>query len=218
MKNQVVINTNMILRKLLVISCLYFTLPAMAQEEKKNTYGGWEFIEVSYNFKKAPLYASIYFEHDNYEYKQLDCWYTRTTFGVKILPWLKADVAYDFLYEPGGVLTHKALFNLTGTLTQGNLKVSLRERYVHDWLADEGKQDNVLRSQLKAQYAIPKSHFSPYLAIEVFTWETWKKTRHYVGCTFDINKTFQLEAYYMYYTFKNAPAEHVIGLGLNISL
>lgn len=190
----------------------------MAQEAKNDTYGGWEFIEVSYHFKKAPLYASIYFEHDNLEYKRLECWYTRTTFGVKILPWLKADIAYDFLYEPGGQLTHKALFNLSGTLTQGNLKVSLRERYVHDWLVDERKQDNVLRSQLKAQYAIPKSHFSPYLAIEMFTWDTWKKTRHYVGCTFDINRTFQLEGYYMYYTFKNAPAEHVIGFGLNITL
>lgn len=147
----------------------------MAQEAKNDTYGGWEFIEVSYHFKKPPLYASIYFEHDNLEYKRLECWYTRTTFGVKILPWLKADIAYDFLYEPGGQLTHKALFNLSGTLTQGNLKVSLRERYVHDWLVDEGKQDNVLRSQLKAQYAIPKSHFSPYLAIEMFTWDTWKK-------------------------------------------
>lgn len=218
MENQVVINTNMILRKLLVISCLCFTLPALAQEAKNDTYGGWEFIEVSYNFKKAPLYASIYFEHDNLEYKRLVCWYTRTTFGVKILPWLKADVAYDFFYEPGGQLTHKALFNLSGTLTQGNLKVSLRERYVHDWLADEDKQDNVLRSLLKAQYSIPKSHFTPYLAIETFTWDKWKKTRHYVGCYFDINKTFQLEAYYIYYVFKNAPAEHIIGIGLNISL
>ena len=218
MKNQVVKNTHMILRKLLVISCLCFALPAMAQEAKNDTYGGWEFIEVSYNFKKAPLYASIYFEHDNLEYKRLECWYTRTTFGVKILPWLKADVAYDFFYEPGGQLTHKALFNLSGTLTQGNLKVSLRERYVHDWLADEDKQDNVLRSLLKAQYSIPKSHFTPYLAIETFTWDKWKKTRHYVGCYFDINKTFQLEAYYIYYVFKNAPAEHIIGIGLNISL
>ena len=34
----------------------------------------------------------------------------------------------------------------------------------------------------------------------------------------NINKTFQLETYYLYYSIKNAPAEHIIGLGLNIYL
>jgi len=207
-----------ILRKLLLLSCLCFALPALAQEAEDNTFGGWEFFEVNYDFKKAPFFASFYFEHDNYQYQRLECWYTRTTLGVKVLPWLKADVAYDFLMEPGGVVTHKALLDLTGTLKQGGLKVSIRERYVHSWTPSAGKQGDVLRSRLKVQYAIPDSRFSPYLAIEVFTWDTWKKTRHYVACNYDINKTFQLEAYYLYYTFNNAPAEHVIGLGVNIYL
>ena len=45
--------------------------------------------------------------------------------GYKITPWLKTDVAYDFMQEPG-FITHRAVFDLQGTLKQGNLKVSVR--------------------------------------------------------------------------------------------
>lgn len=209
---------NTVFCKLLLLSCLCFSLPVMAQEMEDHTFGGWEFFEVNYDFRKSPFFASFYFEHDNYRYQRFACWYTRTTLGVKALSWLKADIAYDFLMETGGRLTHKALFDLTGTLKQGGLKVSIRERYVHSWTPSAGKRGSVLRSRLKVQYDIPESRFSPYLAIETFTWDTWQKTRHYVACNYNINKTFQLETYYLYYSIKNAPAEHIIGLGLNIYL
>ena len=95
---------------------------------------------------------------------------------------------------------------------------ALGRQYVHSWTPSAGKRGSVLRSRLKVQYDIPESRFSPYLAIETFTWDTWQKTRHYVACNYNINKTFQLETYYLYYSIKNAPAEHIIGLGLNIYL
>ena len=186
-----------------------------AQEIEDNTFGGWEFIEVNHDFGKSPVFATFYFEHDNYQYKRLECWYTRTTVGVKLLPWLKFDVAYDYIHEPFAT-THKAVADLTGTLKQGGLKVSIRERYQHGWTPDTGTQSDVLRSRLKVQYAIPGTRFSPYLAAEVFTWgDQWKKTRHYVACDYDISKAVQLEAYYLYYAFNGVPAEHVIGVGIN---
>ena len=218
MKMCLIKNARMLLRKALLLSCMCFALPVMAQVADDNTFGGWEFIEVNHDFGKSPFFGSFYFEHDNFQYQRLECWYTRTTLGVKILPWLKADVAYDFLKEPTNH-THKLLLDLTGTLKQGNLKVSIRERYVHSWTPALGTQGNVLRSRLKVQYAVPGSHFSPYLAMEVFTWGvTWKKTRHYVACNYDISEKVQLEAYYMYYAFNGVPAEHVIGLGVNFYL
>lgn len=188
----------------------------IAQEtEENNTFGGWEFLEITYNLKNSPFFASVYFEHDNYQYKSLECWYLRTMFGYKITPWLKADVAYDYMQEPG-FITYRAVFDLQGTLKQGNLKVSLRERYVHSWSPELGKQSNVLRSRLKVQYSIPKTKFSPYVAAEVFTWgTTWKKTRHYVACTYDITDFMELECFYLYYAFKDNPAEHVLGIGMN---
>ncbi len=193
-------------------------LSAQEAPQEDNTFGGWEFFEVYYDIGKTPLFASFYFEHDNFQYKRFDNWYTRTTFGVKILPWLSADVAYDFIQEPD-CQVHRAIFDLTGSLKQGNLKVSIRERYLHNWVPAKGSQSDELRSRLKVQYAIPKTKFSPYIAIEVFTWGvTWRKTRHYVACNYDITSHVQFEAYYMYYAFNGAPAEHVIGLGLNFKI
>ena len=203
---------------IIFLTLILTSLASHAQEKEDNTFGGWEFFEVNHDFGKGPWFASFYFEHDNYQYKRLECWYTRTTLGVKLLPWLKADVAYDFMQEPSWH-THRAAFDLTGTLKQGNLKLSIRERYMHDWTPETGSSGNVLRSRLKAQYSIPDSRFSPYLAVEVFTWgDEWKKTRHYVACDYDLTPSIQLEAYYLYYAFNAVPAEHVIGIGANFYL
>ena len=199
-----------------VVLTLQGLCPLSAQEKEDNTFGGWEFIEVNHDFGKSPVFATFYFEHDNYRYRRLECWYTRTTLGVKLLPWLKADVAYDYIREPSWV-THKAAFDMTASLRQGGLKVSVRERYMHSWTPALGSEGDILRSRLKVQYDIPESRFSPYLAVEVFTWgDEWKKTRHYVACDYNLSKTVQLEAYYLYYAFNALPAEHVIGLGVNL--
>ena len=180
-------------------------------------FGGWEFVELNHDFGKGPFFGSFYFEHDNLHYRRFDCWYTRTTIGMKLLSWLKADVAYDLLREPS-VFTNKLLFDATATLKTGDLKVALRERYVHSWIGDGGGQDNVLRSRLKLQYHIPSSRFSPYVAIELFTWKDWKKTRHYVACNYDLTRWMQLEAYYLYYTHHRRPAQHILGMGVNFFL
>ena len=134
----------MMKRTILLLVCL-FPLCLRAQEAEDNTFGGWEFIEVNHDFGKGPFFGTFYFEHDNYQYRRLECWYTRTTLGVKVLPWLKADVAYDYLQEPS-FHTHKLNLDLTGTLKSGNLKVAVRERYVHSWTPALGEEGNVLRS------------------------------------------------------------------------
>ena len=213
-----ILKTRVLYYLIAVVSLYLASVPAEAQEGEDNTFGGWEFLEVNHDFGKSPFFATFYFEHDNYQYSRLECWYTRTTLGVKILPWLKADVAYDFIREPS-FLTHKAVADLTATLKQGGLKVSIRERYQHGWTPEIGEESDVLRSRLKVQYSIPGSKFSPYLAAEVFTWgDKWKKTRHYVACDYDISKAVQFEAYYLYYAFNGVPAEHVIGLVININI
>ena len=191
---------------------------AWAQDEVPEgwSFGGWEFFEVYHDFGNSPFFGSFYFEHDNYHYKYFDNWYTRTTLGVKVLPWLKADVAYDFIKTPSD-LRHKLLLDLTGTLKSGNFKVALRERYMHTWIQGGG-QGNELRSRLKVQYSIPDSRFTPFLAMEVISWKEWMKTRHYVGCCYDFTSWMQLEVYYLYYTHNGRPAQHILGLGLNFNI
>lgn len=205
------------LKIILMIASLLCSVFALAQENESedNTFGGWEFFEISHSFNNSNWFTSLYLEHDNYQYKRLECWYTRLTLGYKINSWLKTDVAYDFMQEPDYV-THRGVYDISATLKQGNLSISVRERFIHSWSPSISKHSNVLRSRIKAQYAIPNSRFSPYLAVEVFTWDVWKKTRHYVATTYKINDHFELEGYYLYYTFANAPAEHVLGVGLNM--
>lgn len=202
------------------ILLLLFLLPVplFAQEEVDDrTFGGWEFFEVNKDFGSSLIYASFYFEHDNFQYRRLDNWYTRSIVGVKIFPWLKADVAYDFMKEPSRE-THHAMFDIIGTLKLDNFTITLRERYRHSWDPAACTQSNEMRSRLKIQYAIPRSRFSPYVAIEPITWAHWIKTRHYVACNYNITNWFQLEAYYLYYTYRSRPDMHVIGLGANFYL
>lgn len=207
----------------LILTAVLFMVMALpgtvkAQEVPEGwSFGGWEFFEVYHDFGKTPFFGSFYFEHDNFHYKYFDNWYTRTILGVKVLPWLKADVGYDFVKEPS-VLKHKLILDLTGTLKSGNFNVSLRERYMHTWRHSGGPQANELRSRLKVQYNVPGTRWSPYLAMEVISWGDWIKTRHYVGSQYNFNDWLQLETYYIYYSHNGKPAQHILGIGLSFTL
>lgn len=198
-----------------MLASVVFCEIANAQEEEDNTFGGWLFTEVNHDFENG-MYLTTYFEHDNYQFSRLECWYNRTSLGIKVLPWLKIGVNYVPVCNPGNQWKHYGEFDVVGTLKSGDFKVSIRERYRHGFT---GTATNELRSRLKVAYSIPNSDFGIYLAPEVFTWgDTWKKTRHYAACTYNVKDWLQIEWYYMYYAFKNEPAEHVIGLGVNFDL
>ena len=187
---------------------------ANAQEKADNTFGGWFFTEVNHDFKNG-MYVTGYFEHDNYQFKRMECFYFRISTGYNILPWLKFGVTYLPLCEPGNKWLQFGEVDLVGTLKSGNFKVSIRERYRHGF--SNGTDE--LRSRLKVAYSIPESRFGIYIAPEVFTWGLeWKKARHYVAGTFNVTDNIQLETYYMYYAFRNEAAEHVIGFGINFDL
>lgn len=199
---------------ILLASILLSGSPLRAQE--KDTFGGWEHLELAHSFQDPKCYGTIYFEHDNIQYQRLELCFISAAFGYKFSDWLKADAAYDFMIEPDGI-GHRAVAAVTGTLKADNLTLSLRERFQHKWPPGTSPQINELRSRLKAQYAFPNSRVKPYLALEVYTWDKWLKSRHYAGSAITLNTHFELDVYYMYYLFASKPAEHVLGLGLNIA-
>lgn len=204
-------------KKLIVFFCLLTAGALMTvSAQEKDTFGGWEHLDVGIPLGKSGWDVNLYLEHDNLEYRRLDMFFASAGVGYKITDWLKAGVAYDFMVEPEA-LAHRAVAYVTGTLKAGDLTVSLRERYQYIWSGGVTRA-NELRSRLKAQYAIPGSRFSPYLAVEVYTWDKWLKTRHYAGTTFSITDKIALEAYYMYFVFSSSPARHIIGVGININL
>lgn len=196
---------------------LLFPLCANAQEEEDNSFGGWHFVEVDHKFGGSKWTGMLYFEHENFQYQRLDCWFVRPGVRYNVLPWLKLGVSYDFLKIPS-TYGYRAVFDVIGTLKEGNLSAALRLRYLHTWKPELGAEVNEMRTRLIVSYKIPETRFMPYLAVEIFTWGgQWRKSRHYVACTYDITDFMQLEGFYML-TFRSKDPEHILGLGLNFTL
>lgn len=201
-----------------ILLCGLFTLSgpgtADARETEDNSFGGRLFLKASHDFKNG-LYVSQCFKHDNYQFNRMRSFYSRTSVGYRVFPWLKVGVNYVPVLNSDRSWSHYAEIDLTGSLKSGNFNVSVRERYRRGLTG----ATNELRSRLKAAYSIPNSQFGIYLAPEVYTWGTeWKKTKHYVGFTYDILDFMQMECFYVYYTYRDRPEEHIIGMGLNFDL
>lgn len=202
----------------LVICFLLLPVMMKAQgEAEDNSFGGWHFLEVAHQFGDSKWSGKIYFEHENFQYQRLDCWFLRPAIGYKALPWLKLNAGYDYLKLPE-TYGHRALFDVTGTLREGQLSASLRFRYLHTWKPDLGMQDNELRTRLIVAYSIKNVPITPYMAVEIFTWGSlWRKSRHFVACTYDVTDFMQLEGFYML-TFSSSEPEHILGFGINFSI
>ena len=201
---------------MLVLLSLTISMNAQ-QADEDNSFGGWHFLEIDHKFGDSKWSGMLYFEHENFQYQRLDCWFIRPGVRYRVLPWLKLGVSYDYLKVPS-TYGHRALFDVVGTLKEGNLSTSLRLRYVHTWKPELGTQDNELRTRLIVSYKIPETRFMPYLAVEIFTWGgEWRKSRHYVACTYDITDFMQVEGFYML-TFRSKYQEHILGLGFNFTI
>lgn len=204
---------------LLAAVALCLSLRANAQEEEDNSFGGWHFLEVSHQFGNSPWGVMLFMEHENFQYKRLDCWYIRPGVQYKPLPWLKLGLYYDYLKVPD-TYGHRLVADISGTLRQGNLSASIRFRYLHTWKPAVNTQDDELRSRLLVTYAIPNVPLKPYAAVELFTEPLiWRRTRHYLGLMYDITPFMQLDGFYMMHFSKtNRNPQHIVGLGLNFNL
>lgn len=180
-------------------------------------FGSWIDVQLNHKFS-SKVYSSIRVEHrTKNDMKDLDVWFVRPTIGYNLTSWLKADLSYDFL-RTTTTTTHRSLLGITGTLRQGNLSVSVKERWQYAYTPDSKTAANTLRSKFTASYAIPNSIFKPYVAMEVFTDKKWQKTRHYVGTDIKLSSQSSLDVFYLWHTFSDKEAKHIVGLGYNLSL
>ncbi len=200
------------MRKFFITLCLLIIVVPETFAEADD-FGIWSTVNVKYNFTKK-IYGSTLFEFRSKENTQrMDCFISRQYLGYNWTSWLKSDVAYDFITTPSSV-HNRFLFSVTGTLKEGNFSFSLRERYLYDYTVKSHSGENVLRSKASVHYHIPNTIFSPYMAIELFTWEHWKKTRHYAGTKIKLTDQSSLDIFYMYYTKRNKTFEqHLLGIG-----
>ena len=201
----------------LLVALLTMPLLGFAQQEDDNSFGGWHFVEISHKFGDSKVTGMLYFEHENYQYKRLDCWYLRPGIRYNALSWLKLGLSYDYLRVPD-TYGHRLVPEVTGTLKEGRLSVSLRFRYLHTWKPELHTQDDELRTRLLVSYKIPNLKLMPYMATEAFTWgNEWRKTRNYVACTYDVTNYMQAEAFYML-TFTKKETQHILGFGMNFTI
>lgn len=204
-------------KSLILAMMLLSPLLGYAQQEDDNSFGGWHFVEIAHKFGNSNVTGMLYFEHENYQYKRLDCWYLRPGVRYNALSWLKLGLSYDYLKVPD-TYGHRLVPEVTGTLKEGRLSVSLRFRYLHTWKPELHTQDDELRTRLLVSYRIPNLKLMPYVATEAFTWgNEWRKTRNYVACTYDVTNYMQAEAFYML-TFSNQKPQHILGFGLNFTI
>lgn len=204
-------------KSLILAMMLLLPLLGYAQQEDDNSFGGWHFVEIAHKFGNSNVTGMLYFEHENYQYKRLDCWYLRPGVRYNALSWLKLGLSYDYLKVPD-TYGHRLVPEVTGTLKEGRLSVSLRFRYLHTWKPELHTQDDELRTRLLVSYRIPNLKLMPYVATEAFTWgNEWRKTRNYVACTYDVTNYMQAEAFYML-TFSNQKPQHILGFGLNFTI
>lgn len=210
-------NLSMIGKSFLLAIMLLSPLLGYAQQEDDNSFGGWHFLEVDHKIGNSKWIGMLYFEHENYQYKRLDCWYLRPGVRYSVLPWLKLGLSYDYLKVPD-TYGHRVVPEVTGTLKEGRLSASLRLRYLHTWKPELHTEDNELRTRLLVSYKIHDLKLMPYVATEIFTWgNEWRKSRHYAACTYDVTDFMQTEAFYML-TFSNKAPQHILGFGLNFSI
>lgn len=137
---------------------------------------------------------------------------------------------------------HRASFAVTGSYKWNRFVFSLRERYQYTyrtaqsaakWDGDDGsvKADevidashkHVLRSRLKAEYNIRKSHFQPFVSAEFYhslNGFSYSKSRWTVGTEYKVNKHHTLSVFYRYIDRDDDDDTngHVIGIGYSFKL
>lgn len=186
-----------------------------AQEAEKASYGSLTYADINHKFGGSGWFSTLHLEHNSLRFETTSLVYARTIVGYNFNKWLQADVAYDLMRMPNSVTVHRAVLDITGTVKTGDFKLSLRERYLHDWKPSLGTQGNMVRSRFKFQYDIPNSRFSPSIAIEMFSWGLkWDKTRTFFTCLTKLNDHFYLDISYIWYINSNLPMKHDAGLGL----
>lgn len=200
----------------LLLALLLFS-PCLQAQNDDTSFGGWHFVELDHKFGESKWSGMLYFEHENYQYQRLDCWFLRTSVKYKAFSWLKLALGYDYLKIPMSY-GNRMVCDAVGSLSEGHLSTSLRFRCLHTWYPELGTEGNELRTRLIVAYSFDKVPLTPYVAVEIFTWvNEWRRSRNYIGCTYDFNKHVQIEGFYMLVFSHRAP-EHIIGLGMNFNL
>lgn len=224
---------------------------ALAQSDD---FGIWTSAGLEKGFgKKWSVEAEGEFRTRNNS-RTADRWDLSVGGSYKIVKGLKLDAAYTLLYDNNHEsisynddgsynnwrpsywgLRHRFSVSLTGSVSTGRFKFSLRERWQYTYRPEKiterydfdngywedhavrGKGKNVLRSRLKADYDIARCKVDPYAEVELFNAWALQKTRYTVGAEWKIKKQHTIGLRYCYQSVNdgdddNDVGEHVLGI------
>jgi len=157
--------------------------------------------------------------------------------GYKPWKFIKLGGAYTLINynhsTKGWELRHRYYFYALGTCKTNNIRLSLRERFQSTYrqgveaTSTRANPKNYLRSRLKIEYDIPKSHFEPYCSAEFYNTlndpqeNTMNKVHYSFGTAYQINKRNTLDFYYRYTSFPeddDLSGKNMICFGYSFSL
>lgn len=196
------------------ISLLLITTASFAQ--KTNDSGSWVNLQVNKGWSK--VYAMARIEHrSNNNFSKTESFFVMAGGGYKFNPYIKGDLSYEHWEINPDVKLNKMILTGTGTLSRGQLSAQIREKLEYTF-ESSGKAAWNLRSRIRVQYAFDNSFFRPYIMSEVFNWNVWKRTLHYVGAELVVSKHSMFDIFYLYHIPNGSPVVHTLGVGYYLNL
>jgi len=210
--------SNRVIKFLLIIDLLFICSGSKAQEA--DDFGIWQSLSFKAGLgPKADI--GLWLEHRSKERAQtLDCAIVMPFVNWSPSPYLTFGYSSEYYIIGSGARYITCRPAVTLNLGSGDLKFSLREMFLYEHGFTTGTGSWTLRSRAKVSYKIPETSFKPYISCEIFTWEHWKKTRHYAGVTYPLGRHSTLDLFYMYYVMSSTPnhQRHVAGVSYSFHL
>lgn len=174
--------------------------------------GAWLSVQINKGWDKAYAFGRAEYR-SFHQFGDTEARFLVAGGGLKMTPWLKADVSYEYWSVSPDINIHKLVLCGTGTLAREGLSVALREKLEFAYNPLTSTTSPTLRSRLRAGYAIPGIALRPYMMAEVFSWTGWVRSLNYVGAEVPIADHHVIDFFYMYHLPAGAEPVHVLGLG-----
>lgn len=201
---------------LLKIVSVLFLMAGTCIQSRADDGGSWISLQANKSWQKA--YGFLRLEHRSFNsFSDTEAQFLATGLGLKLTPWLKTDLSYEYWDINNSVTMHKAVLSGTGTLSRGGLSVALREKLEFAVNPASSTTSFVLRSRLRAQYAIPESAFRPYVMAENFVWSSWIRSLYYVGTDIVLSQHSSFDLFYLYHVPAGSQQVHLVGVGYNFN-
>ena len=199
-------------RMILALCAFLIAVPAVVADDG----GAWLTLQVNKRWQKP--YAFLRLEHRSKDkFSSTEAFFLSVGGGYRFVKWLNTDLSYEYWSINPSLNFHKAVFSATGTLTRGDLSLSVKEKLEFAVNQKNSVTSFTLRSRLRAQYNIPETIFRPYLMSEIFNWSSWIRSLYYAGTELAIGKHHCIDLFYMYHLPNGSQPVHILGAGYYFS-